>query len=176
MSKTINDLHTGGEMSATVQLFYSMVEENFLRLQASLHTIVQDEMDFKGLGNKENSIAQLIRHLAYVDLCWVFRLKGQPIPAEYEQRLGPMTDLNGKLPNVQKVPKRDLLEDYRMIITMLKKECERFTDKELERVVPYENGEKATIRWGLWHMSDHSRYHQAHINRLRADFAEALQN
>ncbi len=25
----------------------------------------------------------------------------------------------------------------------------------------------ATIEWGLWHIADHSPYHQAHINLLR---------
>ncbi|WP_328018314.1 hypothetical protein [Halalkalibacterium halodurans] len=25
---------------------------------------------------------------------------------------------------------------------------------------------------GLWHMADHHRYHQAHINRLRLSYAK----
>ncbi|WFR65731.1 hypothetical protein P9222_13715 [Paenibacillus amylolyticus] len=34
----------------------------------------------------------------------------------------------------------------------------------------HQNEKQATIRWGLWHMADHNRYHQAHINQLRKWF------
>jgi len=37
---------------------------------------------------------------------------------------------------------------------------------ELDIIVDYDDGEKATIKWGLWHMAEHSRYHQAHIYQL----------
>ncbi|PWN15864.1 hypothetical protein CU072_09865 [Bacillus thuringiensis] len=36
----------------------------------------------------------------------------------------------------------------------------------------YEKGENATIRWGVWHIADHNRYHQAHISRLRKLYIE----
>ncbi|OLR82050.1 cytosolic protein [Bacillus cereus] len=36
----------------------------------------------------------------------------------------------------------------------------------------YEKGETATIRWGIWHIADHNRYHQAHISRLRKLYRE----
>ncbi|OBY80950.1 hypothetical protein BBG47_03730 [Paenibacillus sp. KS1] len=29
--------------------------------------------------------------------------------------------------------------------------------------VPFENGHEATIRWGIWHIADHSRHHFANI-------------
>jgi hypothetical protein len=43
---------------------------------------------------------------------------------------------------------------------------------QLGKAVNYENGVKATIRWGIWHIADHNRYHQAHINQLRKRYRE----
>ena len=42
----------------------------------------------------------------------------------------------------------------------------------LREEVLYEKGETATIRWGIWHIADHNRYHQAHISRLRKLYRE----
>ncbi len=39
----------------------------------------EKELVFKGLKNNENSIGQLLQHLAVVDLHWVYRLKGEPV-------------------------------------------------------------------------------------------------
>ncbi|EEL36723.1 Uncharacterized protein BC141101_02296 [Bacillus toyonensis] len=43
----------------------------------------------------------------------------------------------------------------------------KLTENDLAREVFYEKGENATIRWGIWHIADHNRYHQAHIGQLR---------
>lgn len=52
---------------------------------------------------------------------------------------------------------------------MLKDTCAQLTDDDLDRVVTFghEDQKEATVRWGLWHIADHSRYHQANINQLR---------
>ncbi len=47
---------------------------------------------------------------------------------------------------------------------MIKSLCYQLTDKQLNQQVEYENGNEATIKWGIWHMADHNRYHQAHIS------------
>ncbi|MED0923864.1 DinB family protein, partial [Bacillus paranthracis] len=41
------------------------------------------------------------------------------------------------------------------------------TKPPLIKVSLYEKEENATIRWGIWHIADHNRYHQAHISQLR---------
>jgi len=43
----------------------------------------------------------------------------------------------------------------------------KLTENDLTQEVFYEKGETATIRWGIWHIADHNRYHQAHISQLR---------
>lgn len=162
----LKDLHTDEEMSPTVQLFFSMVEENYKRLRASIQNISQEVLDCKGIDRKQNSIAQLIRHLAYVDLRWVYRFKGDPIPEELENRYGPMTNEKGELPSVAGVPLDQLLQDYEEVFQQFRQECLRLRDEDLKTVVGYEDGKQATIQWGIWHIADHSRYHQAHINQL----------
>ncbi|SIR85840.1 hypothetical protein SAMN05878482_106215 [Peribacillus simplex] len=42
----------------------------------------------------------------------------------------------------------------------------------INQQVEYENGNEATIKWSIWHMADHNRYHQAHISQLRNGLAK----
>jgi hypothetical protein len=67
-----------------------------------------------------------------------------------------------------------LISEYEEVLSMLKDICTQLQDADLDRVVTFghENEKQATIRWGLWHMADHNRYHQAHINLLRKWYAE----
>lgn len=162
----LKDLHTEEQMAPTVRLFFAMVEENYTRLCSSIENIPQDVLDYKGKDGQQNSIAQIIRHLAYVDLRWVYRIKGEPIPDTLEKTFGPMIDEKGQLPLVSGRPIDQLLHDYDEVFQYFQKECLRLKDEDLKVVVDYEDGKKATIQWGIWHMADHSRYHQAHVNLL----------
>lgn len=128
-------------------MLYSAVNENYSRLISIVSDMSQQEIDYKGPNQTYNSTAQLIRHLAYVDLNWIFRIKGEPIPKQLEKKYGPMLDQNNKLPFISGVSLEQILTDY-----------------EAEK--------QATIQWGIWHMADHNRYHQAHINQLRKWFEE----
>jgi uncharacterized damage-inducible protein DinB len=136
----------------------------------------QEEVDYKGPNNSLNSTAQLIKHLMYVDLNWVYRLKGQPLPLSLKEQYGPMIDANNKLPMVKDKSLHLLLSDYEGVMQMLKETCVQLNDADLDRVVTFghENEKQATIRWGLWHIADHSRYHQANINLLRKWYGENL--
>jgi len=162
----LKDLHTEEQMAPAVRLFFAMVEENYTRLCSSIKNIPQDVLEYKGKGGQYNSIAQLIRHLAYVDLRWVYRIKGETMPDALERKYGPMIDENGQLPSVTGLSIDQLLQDYAEVFHYFRRECLRLKDKDLKVVVDYEDGKKATIQWGIWHMADHSRYHQAHINLL----------
>jgi hypothetical protein len=51
--------------------------------------------------------------------------------------------------------------------------CCQLTDKQLNQLVDYESGNEATIKWGIWHIADHNRYHQAHITQLRKCFSQS---
>jgi uncharacterized damage-inducible protein DinB len=47
--------------------------------------MTQEEIDCKGPNGDLNSTAQLLRHLAVVNLHWVYRIKGEPISEEHKQ-------------------------------------------------------------------------------------------
>ncbi len=166
------DLKKDSEMTPLIGLFVAMVEENFLRLTRSLEGVSPDELIYTGLNHDANSIAQLLKHLAYVDLNWVYRIKGDAMPLSVERAYGPMVDENGQLPKVENRTLEDLLSAYEYVLEQLKEECRKRTDAEFQKTVAYEEGKTATIQWGIWHMADHSRYHQAHINQLRSWFKQ----
>ncbi|MFA1712614.1 DinB family protein [Peribacillus frigoritolerans] len=65
-----------------------------------------------------------------------------------------------------------LIHDYDDVISMIKSLCHQLTDKQLNQTVEYENGNEGTIKWGIWHIADHNRYHQAHISQLRKWFSQ----
>ncbi|MBM0066384.1 DinB family protein [Alkalicoccobacillus gibsonii] len=161
----IRDLQTTHPMHPITNLLFAAIEENYQRLCSIVKDIDQEVLDFKGVGGEENSIAQLIKHLSYVDLLWVYRFKGELIRDELETKYGPMVDGEGNIPDVNGISLDSLLMDYHNVIEQLQDFCLSVYDEHLTDIVEYDT-EQATIRWGLWHLADHSRYHQAHINTL----------
>jgi uncharacterized damage-inducible protein DinB len=168
----ILDLKGKPRMEKTVGMLYAMVENNFQRLQSIVHGMSQAELDFKGKDGQSNSTAQLLKHLAYVDLKWVYRIKGDPLPDHLEKAYGPELDNDSRLPRCEGESLSALLEHYEFVFHLFEQVCEQLKDEDLETLVPYKDG--ATIKWGIWHMADHNRYHQAHINQLRKWYKESL--
>ncbi|MFC5472310.1 DinB family protein [Cohnella suwonensis] len=168
------DLQGEVNMSHIVGILYSAIKENSQRLQFITDGMSQEEVDYKGLNNNFNSTAQLIKHIMYVDLNWVYRIKGEPLPHSLKEQYGPMIDENNRLPMVKGMSLNTLMSKYEGVLIMLKDSCTQLTDADLVKVVTFglENEKQATIRWGLWHMADHSRYHQAQINQLRRWYKE----
>ncbi|AXF57127.1 DinB family protein [Salicibibacter kimchii] len=166
------DLLGETNMAPTAGILYSAVKENSQRLQLITEGMSQEEVDYRGPNNNFNSTAQLINHLTYVDVNWVYRIKGQSLPSSLEEKYGPALDANGRLPMVKGKSLDTLVSNHQDVIEMLKDACTQLTDDDLANVVTFghENEKQATIRWGLWHMADHNRYHQAHINQLRKWF------
>jgi uncharacterized damage-inducible protein DinB len=163
----ILDLKGESKMEPIVGMLFSMVDGNYKRLKSTVAGMSQEELDYKGPNQEYNSTAQLIRHLAYVDLKWVYRIKGEPVPKFLEKKYGPMLDQNNQIPLIYGISLETLLTDYDDVFNMFQSICYQLTDSELDKIVEYENGKKATIRWGIWHIADHNRYHQAHIKQLR---------
>jgi uncharacterized damage-inducible protein DinB len=163
------DLQGEDNMSPIVGMLFSAVKENSQRLRFITEGMSQEEVDYKGPDFSFNSTAQLIKHIMYVDLNWVYRMKGQPLPESLKEQYGPMIDANNRLPMVEGMSLNTLMSHYEGVLKMLKDTCIQLTDADLGKVVTFghENEKQATIRWGLWHIADHSRYHQAHINLLR---------
>lgn len=163
-------------MSPIVGMLYAAVKENNNRLRLITNDMSQNEIDYRGPDGKFNSTAQIIKHLTYVDLNWVYRIKDQPVPASLQAQFGPMLDENNRLPMINGASLHSLMLKYEKVIELLTESCTQLTDADLDRVVTFgHNDEKsATIRWGIWHIADHSRYHQAHINQLRKWYNERV--
>ena len=75
------DLQGEENMSTIVGMLYGAVKENSQRLKSISEGMSQEEIDYKGPGNQFNSAAQLIKHIMYVDLNWVYRIKGEALPS-----------------------------------------------------------------------------------------------
>ena len=168
----ILDLRGEPEMDTVTGILYSMVDGNYKRLKSIVANMSQEEIDYKGPNQEYNSTAQLLRHLAYVDLTWVYRIKGGVMPLDLEEKYGPMLDENNQLPQLKGISLDVLIHDYDDVIGMIKSLCHQLRDKQLNQTVEYENGNEATIKWGIWHIADHNRYHQAHISQLRKWFSQ----
>lgn len=95
------DLKGESKMTTIVGMLYSAVKENHQRLKCITEGMSQEEVDYKGPNNEFNSTAQLIKHLMYVDLNWVYRIQGQSLPQSLTEEYGPMIDENNKLPMVK---------------------------------------------------------------------------
>ncbi|MCM3126952.1 DinB family protein [Paenibacillus provencensis] len=172
----IYDLKSNPDMSPIVGMLYSAVEQNCVRLQMITQGMLQNELDYKGPGDRYNSAAQLIKHLMYVDLNWVYRFKGQALPSNYADKYGPMIVEDGRLPMIAGVSIDTFMSNYTEVLSMLRDTCRQLSDRDLDQVVRFGhmNEKEATIRWGIWHMADHNRYHQAHINQLRKWYREQV--
>ncbi|SES18771.1 hypothetical protein SAMN04487944_12278 [Gracilibacillus ureilyticus] len=94
------DLKGEAGMAPIVGMLYSAVKENSQRLQSITTGMTLEEIDYKGPGNQFNSTAQLMRHIMYVDLNWVYRIKGQPLPDLLQDHYGPMIDKDNRLPHI----------------------------------------------------------------------------
>ncbi|MGE7867346.1 DinB family protein [Bacillus paramycoides] len=168
----MKDLHLEKNMNQQVAILYATVSDTFKRLQNLVEGTEKKELSFKGSENNENNIGQLLQHLAVVDLHWVYRLKGEEVPQLLENKYGPMLNEKGKLPSLRKHTLQKLMQDYEEVQYLFYEECMKLTEDDLTREVYYEKSESATIRWGIWHIADHNRYHQAHISRLRKLYKE----
>lgn len=163
------DLQGEANMAPIVGMLWSAVRENNQRLKLITEGMTLEEVDYKGPDGSYNSTAQLIRHLLYVDLNWVYRIKGESLPKTLKEQYGPMIDENNRLPMIEGKSVVTLMTNYEEVIKLLEDVCIQLSDTDLEKIVYFghENEKQATIRWGIWHMADHSRYHQAQINQLR---------
>lgn len=108
----IYDLQGEANMEPIVGMLFSAVRENSERLKSITEGMSQEEVDYKGEQNQFNSTAQLIRHITFVDMNWVYRIKGVVLPQSLIEQYGPMTDENNRLPLVQDVSRDTLISQY----------------------------------------------------------------
>ena len=142
----MKDLYIDKNMNPQVAILYAMVTDTFKRLQKLVEGTDEKELSFKGTENNENSIGQLLQHLAVVDLHWVYRFKGEDVPPAFENKYGPMLNEVGELPSLRKNTLQELMQDYEAVQKLFYEECMTLTETDLMREVLYEKDETATIR------------------------------
>lgn len=131
----MKDLYLEKNMNPQVAILYATVADTFKRLQKLVEGTDEKELSFKGLKNNENSIGQLLQHLAVVDLHWVYRLKGEPVPMALDNIYGPMLNEVGELPSLRKHTLQQLMQDYEAVQHMFYEECLKLTENDLTREV-----------------------------------------
>ncbi|MDA2595430.1 DinB family protein [Bacillus paranthracis] len=156
----MKDLYLEKNMNPQVAILYATVADTFKRLQKLVEGTDEKELSFKGLKNNENSIGQLLQHLAVVDLHWVYRLKGEPVPLALDNIYGPMLNEAGELPSLRKHTLQQLMQDYEAVQHMFYEECLKLTENDLTREVFYPTlmgsktptskcSERKEVRWGI---------------------------
>lgn len=99
----MKDLHLESKMHPQVAILYATVADTFNRLQRLVEGTEENELSYKGSENNENSIGQLLQHLAVVDLHWVYRFKGEDVPPAFENKYElHMLNEVGELPSLRK--------------------------------------------------------------------------
>lgn len=64
----MKDLAIRDDMAPTVSLLYSAAEENMTRLFSIVNHMTLEQLDYKGRSKTKNSTAQLLHHIANVDI------------------------------------------------------------------------------------------------------------
>ncbi|WP_363321619.1 DinB family protein [Polycladomyces subterraneus] len=112
------DLRPNNKMDHIVGLLHATVSDTYLRLKELVRNMTQEEIDYRGPNGDLYSTAQLLRHLAVVDLNWVYCFKGETISEEHKQIYGPMFDEHGRIPLVRGVSLEQLLHEYDQVQQM----------------------------------------------------------
>ena len=81
---------------------YATVADTFNRLQRLVEGTEENELSYKGSENNENSIGQLLQHLAVVDLHWVYRFKEKMFRQHLKINMNYMLNEVGELPSLRK--------------------------------------------------------------------------
>ena len=131
----MKDLYLEKNMNPQVAILYATVADTFKRLQKLVEGTDEKELSFKGLKNNENSIGQLLQHLAVVDLHWVYRLKENPFHWHLIIYMDLMLNEAGELPSLRKHTLQQLMQDYEAVQHMFYEECLKLTENDLTREV-----------------------------------------
>lgn len=165
--KPLLDLPAEPGLNPMVGLLHGEIQDAYRRLKRLVGDMSPAELEHKGPGADLNSTAQLLRHLAYIDLGYVFMTWGEEVPADLEAAYGPYEDEAGKMPAVSGVPLDELLGRYDRVQGMVLEACRGWRDADLEHQVRFWDGRPVTRRWILWHMAEHSFWHQGQIRWLK---------
>lgn len=150
-----------------VAIMQGMIDDAFHRLQRLVGDMHPKELEYQGPNGRLNSTATLVMHLAVTDLSWVGSIGGVPIPPEVRARYGPLEGVHGRLPEIQGYTAHQLLDLYGEVQARMRGMLRTLSDANLTRVIQLPGRPDTTVRWGLWHIAEHSMLHQGHIRWLK---------
>lgn len=151
-----------------LRLLFGQMEYAFKSLFFLVEDMTVAELDYRGPSGTLNSTAMLLRHLAIIDLWWLHAFKGEPIPPELSERYGPLENEEGKLSEISGESLTALRSNYTHVHALLRAYVKSLTDADLDRPVRLGDQTETSVRWGLWHLAEHSMMHQGQIRWLRA--------
>lgn len=161
------DVYATGYRSPVAALLQGQIDYTFQNLRELVGDMSSEELEFQGLDGTLNSAGTLIMHLANADLTWLYRLQGMTPPPSVRARFGPMRQPGHRLPEIHGYSAAQLLDLYGEVQTQLQHYSQTLTDEDLARAVWRTPDYEATARWGLWHIAEHSNFHQGHITWLK---------
>jgi uncharacterized damage-inducible protein DinB len=163
----MKDLTSPG-LPPALDLAFSQFADTFDKLSRRVRDMSQEELEYVGPAGNINSTATLLGHLAVVNLHYLYRIKGERVPAALDEAYGPYQTEDGKLPRVTGKSVGELLHRHQQVLGMTREYLQTLSDADATRPVTIEWWpELASVRFVLWHMSSHSMLHQGHIGRLR---------
>lgn len=162
------DVNAPGHRSPVAALLQGQIDYTYQNLRKLAGDMSSDELEYQGPDGTLNSTGTLIMHLANADLTWLYRLQGMTPPLEVRARFGPARQPGKRLPEIHGYSAAQLLDLYGEVQAQLQQYTRTLTDEDLAQVVWRTDEYEATARWGLWHIAEHSNFHQGHIIWLKA--------
>ncbi len=151
-----------------MQLLFAQMNIAFKSLVELTKDMTVPELDYRGPTGDRNNTAMLINHLALTDAWWLYAFQREAIPTELIELFGPWMDQNGRIPVVRGERVNEILEAYSRVHGMVQAYSRTLRDEDLLNSVPTGGGSEVTIRWALWHMTEHSVWHQGQITWLKS--------
>ena len=115
-----------------------------------------------------NSIGQLLRHIAIVELDWILNdiSRGEGMPSEAPA----LTKLDGAMADPGPRPLQEFMEAFDYARTQTRLRIRAYKSKECDALredVTHDRRRTFNVRWILFHLLDHEAHHKGQIGLLR---------
>lgn len=173
MSKLLLESRSTAFTEPQLSLLFGQIESAEQWLTWLIEDCTPAELTYRGPAGDRNSIATLVLHIAGCNLKWLYELfQREPVPAPLRERFL-FHDDDGPMPEMTGYSADQLLALHRESVARLREYLLTLSDGDLDRRISMGPDMEATVRWGLWHLAEHSMLHQGHMRWLRLWFRSA---
>lgn len=159
-------------LTPQVALLFGQIKSAHWRLRELVSEMSPAELAYAGPTGRENSTLTLLQHLSEADLDMSIRYAGVEAPPALQAEFGPRRDEKGFLPAARSSEAGVYLARLEQVHGLLRERLAALSDADLSREIKTLDGVGMTLRFGLWHMAEHSMMHQGQIRVLRRQFSE----